>query len=221
MSVVVSESASLNCDQNCSLNEFPLAEDDGILERTSKIMDSTIGGDSKSAICKINNANGNIPCKVEVEGSSLNSEELCYNGMEDRFEQGLETKGFETGDLNMDKTFSSRDPTELCMTFPASINSDRDVKLPSSRDPVPDACFSRQRDVALGGRDDDDNLIRINKFSNKLKVYRPVTRVGDRRIKKLLNSRYWKVAPKLKDFELSRAGKQNQWLDFTVCYISS
>ncbi|KAJ0103004.1 hypothetical protein Patl1_06414 [Pistacia atlantica] len=175
-SVVVSQSASQNCDQKCSLNEFPLAEDDDILERTSKVIDSgfsgNIGGD---AIYKSNIMN-------------------------------LETKGMEKGGLNRAETCSSRDPTELRVTFPALINSDRDVKLPSCRNRVSNSLYSRHRNAnKLGVRDDDDNLSRTSKISNKLKVYRPVTRIRDRRIRKLLTSKYWKTAPKLKDFELSRA----------------
>ncbi|XP_031251219.1 telomere repeat-binding protein 4-like [Pistacia vera] len=204
-SVVVSQSASQNCDQKCSLNEFPLAEDDDILERTSKVIDSgfsgNIGGD---AIYKSNIMNVNIPSKVE--GGSPNFGESFYNGMENVLEQQLETKGMEKGGLNRAETCSSRDPTELRVTFPALINSDRDVKLPSCRNRVSNSLYSRHRNAnKLGVRDDDDNLSRTSKISNKLKVYRPVTRIRDRRIRKLLTSKYWKTAPKLKDFELSRA----------------
>lgn len=213
MSAVVSESASQICNQKCSLNEFPLVEDDEILERTSKTMDSGFSGknagDLKSAIFNSISANENRPSKMELEGGYPNVGESCYNGMHNKFEEGLETKGLESGD-----------PTELCVTYAALVNSEKDVKLTSCRDPVPFASVSRQRnDVKLGVRDDDDNLVRNTKSSNMSKVYRPMSRIGDRRLRKLLTSRYWKVAPTLKDFELSRAGEQDQWLEFTVCYI--
>lgn len=213
VSAVVSESASQICNQKCSVNEFPLVEDDEILERTSKTMDSGFSGknagDLKSAIFNSISANENRPSKVELEGGYPNVGESCYNGMQNKFEEGLETKGLESGD-----------PTELCVTYAALVNSEKDVKLPSCRDPVPFASFSRRRnDVKLGVRDDDDNLVRNTKSSNVSKVYRPMSRIGDRRLRKLLTSRYWKVAPTLKDFELSRAGEQDQWLEFTVCYI--
>ncbi|KAH9766723.1 Telomere repeat-binding protein 4 [Citrus sinensis] len=199
VSAVVSESASQICNQKCSLNEFPLVEDDEILERTSKTMDSGFSGknagDLKSAIFNSISANENRPSKVELEGGYPNVGKSCYNGMHNKFEEGLETKGLESGD-----------PTELCVTYAALVNSEKDVKLTSCRDPVPFASFSRQRnDVKLGVRDDDDNLVRNTKSSNMSKVYRPMSRIGDRRLRKLLTSRYWKVAPTLKDFELSRA----------------
>ncbi|KAK2637484.1 hypothetical protein Ddye_032276 [Dipteronia dyeriana] len=212
VSAVVSESASLNCNQKCLLNEFPLVEEDDILERTLKTVGSNssgkIGGDLKLEICKSNMLKGNFLSKAE--GGSPNYRESCFNSVENAFEQLVETKAMETGGLNTATTRISKEPTELCMTFPALTDSDKDVKLPSCRDPVPNASFSRHRnDIKLGIRDDDDNLPRFNKFSNKLKVYRPVTRIGDRRIRKLLTSKYWKSAPKLKDFEHPRTGKQD------------
>ncbi|KAL5734682.1 hypothetical protein ACOSP7_032543 [Xanthoceras sorbifolium] len=212
VSAVFSESASQNCNQKCLLNEFPLAEDDDILQRTSKSMGSgssgKIGGDLKSEICKSNILKGNFPS--QVKGGSPKFGESCFNGVENAFEQPIETKVIETGGLNMATTCISKDLTELCMTFPALANSDKDVNLPSCRDPIPNASFSRHRnDIKLGSRDDDDNLSRFNKFSNKLKVYRPVTRIGDRRIRKLLTSKYWKVAPKLKDYEHSRNSRND------------
>ncbi|CAN1257491.1 Telomere repeat-binding protein 4 [Linum perenne] len=62
-------------------------------------------------------------------------------------------------------------------------------------------------DIKLGVRDDDDeNLFRFNKQSNRRKAFRPSSRIGDRRIRKLLSSKYWKSAPKLKDYEATRPG---------------
>ncbi|MBA0813805.1 hypothetical protein Gohar_027627, partial [Gossypium harknessii] len=92
------------------------------------------------------------------------------------------------------------------MTYSAPINSKRDVKLPSRGDRIPNASFSRHRnDIKLGSRDDDENFSRFNRLSYRFKASRPPTRIGDRRIRKLLTSKYWKVAPKLKDFEHSKA----------------
>ncbi|KAL4339991.1 hypothetical protein GQ457_08G010920 [Hibiscus cannabinus] len=44
-----------------------------------------------------------------------------------------------------------------------------------------------------------------NKLSNRFKASRPPTHIEDQRIRKLLMSKYWKAAPKLKDFEHCRA----------------
>ncbi|KAE8676895.1 Telomere repeat-binding protein 3 [Hibiscus syriacus] len=92
------------------------------------------------------------------------------------------------------------------MTFPAPFNSDRDVKLPSRSDSVPNAYFSRFRnDIKLGSRDDDEKVSRFNKHSNRFKASKPPTLTEDRRIRKFLTSKYWKAAPKMKDFEHLRA----------------
>ncbi|XP_044461539.1 telomere repeat-binding protein 4-like [Mangifera indica] len=206
VSAVVSQSASQNCDYKRSLNEFPLPKDDDILEHTSKVIDSGFSGKvGGNAIYKSNIINVSLPSKVE--GGSPNFRESFYDGMENVVEQQLETKGMEKGGLNRAETICSRDPTELRMTFPLLIKSDRDVKLPPCRNSVPNFLFSRHRNAynKLAVRDYDDNLSRTNKVSNKLKVYRPVTLIGDRRIRKLRTSKYWKVAPKRKDLEFSRA----------------
>ncbi|CAK9181577.1 unnamed protein product [Ilex paraguariensis] len=54
-----------------------------------------------------------------------------------------------------------------------------------------------------GSRDDDENSFRCNESSTKKRALRPQTRIGYRRIRKMLTTKYWKVAPKLKDYEIS------------------
>ncbi|XWS07748.1 hypothetical protein CRYUN_Cryun41cG0017100 [Craigia yunnanensis] len=205
VSVVSSESTAENSD---SLKEFSHAENDAILKRTSiktqPACSEQIGGDLKFVICKGNVAYGNFP--DNVDGCSPNFGELCDGKSENGFKQERNAEGLETGALSIANTCPSKDLAELSMTFPASISSNRDVKLPSHRNPVPNASFSRHRnDIKLGSRDDDENFSRFNKLSNRFKASRRPTRIGDRRIRKLLTSKYWKVAPKLKDFEHYRA----------------
>ncbi|KAF2318809.1 hypothetical protein GH714_010885 [Hevea brasiliensis] len=125
--------------------------------------------------------------------------------MENGFSRHLEADALETGGLTIDNTSNLKDPMDLCMKFPALINSENDVKLPSCRDPVPKASNLRlMNDSKLGIRDDDDNFSRCNKPGTKPRAFRLPSRIGDRRIRKLLTSKYWKVAPKLKDCELSK-----------------
>lgn len=204
VSAVVSESLSQSCDQKCSLNELPLAEEDDALERSSKVMDLGFSvrnrGDVKPIICKSNTPTGEPRSKTER--SSPNFRESS-------------DKGVEIGGFGVMKPCSSKDPM--------SVDPDRDAKSRSCRDHFPGASFSRQRNntAKLGSSDDDENLSSCNKLSNKLRVYRPGTRIGDRRIRKLLTSKYWKTAPKLKDYEYSRSGKLvdclslTMWLNFT------
>ncbi|XVF23915.1 hypothetical protein REPUB_Repub13aG0081300 [Reevesia pubescens] len=203
VSVVASELTTENSD---NLKGFTQAENDVILERTSAKTQPTcldqFSGDLKSVICKENVAYANF--HGNVDGCSPNFGEFCYGKSENRFKLEQDAKGLETGALGIANICPSKDPVDLSMTFLAPIN--RDVKLPSRRDPVPNASFSRHRnDIKLGSRYDDENFSRFNKLSNRFKASRPPTRIGDRRIRKLLTSKYWKVAPKLKDFEHSRA----------------
>ncbi|KAM7274607.1 hypothetical protein ACFE04_016473 [Oxalis oulophora] len=111
-------------------------------------------------------------------------------------------------------------PLELSLKFPALINTNRSVKSPTMRDPVRNASFSmRKNDIKLGRRDDDKKLFRYNKLNNKFKAYR-FTRIGDRRIRKLLSSKYWKTAPTLKDYEFSKAdvGRKPFYRKRKTCY---
>ncbi|KAI4385659.1 hypothetical protein MLD38_003656 [Melastoma candidum] len=80
------------------------------------------------------------------------------------------------------------------------------LQKPLCRDPSRMTYFSRHRtDTNLFGRDDDEKFSRMNKCSNRLKSFRYHQRAGDHRIRKLLSSKCWKAAPKLKDFECSKA----------------
>ncbi|KAF4365411.1 hypothetical protein F8388_012776 [Cannabis sativa] len=112
----------------------------------------------------------------------------------------------ETGTLSKANLCNSKDPMELQVEFPTMVNLENDVKLPSLREHVSNASFSKHRnDIKLVGRDDDENCAGQNKSSTKVKAFRPSVRIGDRKIRKLLTSKYWKVAPKLRDCESFRS----------------
>ncbi|CAN0909520.1 Telomere repeat-binding protein 4 [Linum grandiflorum] len=97
----------------------------------------------------------------------------------------------------------SSDLKPLPAEDPALINLDSNVKLGNS---LPSASgFKHGNAVKSDVKDDDDeNLFRSNKQSSRRKAFRPSSRIGDRRIRKLLSSKYWRSAPKLKDYELTR-----------------
>jgi hypothetical protein len=207
-SSLASELASQNINLKCILKELSHAESDDVLERNSIINNSDcsqkVSGDLKSAICKSKTDFGNYSSKVE--GDSPHFGESYDANVRNEIQRQQEVEGLKTEGAI---AFSSKEPMESCLKSPAAIDSDSNVKLPLRQDPVPDACFSRHRnDIMLGSRDDDENLSRCFKPSTKIKASRPPPRIADRRIRKLLNSKYWKVAPKLKDCELSRSGKQ-------------
>ncbi|CAN0909522.1 Telomere repeat-binding protein 3 [Linum grandiflorum] len=90
----------------------------------------------------------------------------------------------------------SSDLKPLPAEDPALINLDSNVKLGNS---LPSASgFKHGNAVKSDVKDDDDeNLFRSNKQSSRRKAFRPSSRIGDRRIRKLLSSKYWRSAPKV------------------------
>lgn len=220
-SVFIPEFTSPSSDPKCLVKEFSRTKSDSILERSSIITNSDssekVNSHVKSVICNSKTVCEHLPGKVDC---SPDSRESC-DGVENGFIRQQKPDKVETGGLTIDNTCSSNNPMELCMKYPALINSDNNVKLPSCRGSVPNSSIFRHRnDVKLGIRDDDENFSRFNKQSTKPKAFRSPPRIGDRRIRKLLTSKYWKVAPKLKNCELSKVGKQLFDIPFIACLRS-
>ncbi|EPS61837.1 hypothetical protein M569_12958, partial [Genlisea aurea] len=97
-----------------------------------------------------------------------------------------------------------KDLTEGCVNTNSMVNSNRSVKLPLYREPIPHAIRRKHwKNVKLGIRDDDENSFWCSKYSTRVKPHRPQSCIGQRRIKKVSStSKYWKAAPKLNDYEL-------------------
>ncbi|KAJ9175732.1 hypothetical protein P3X46_014258 [Hevea brasiliensis] len=208
-SVFIPEFAPSNNDKKCLLKKSQHAESDSILVRSSIITNSDysekISSNMKSVISKSKTSCDNFLSKVE--GGFPRAGEHSDDFVENGFSTQREADGIETGGLTTDNTFNLKDPMDLCTKFPALINSDNNVKFPSCRNPVPNASILRLRnDSKLGIRDDDENFSRCNKPGTKPRAFRYPSHIGDRRIRKLLTSKYWKVAPKLKDCDQSKVG---------------
>ncbi|XP_039067412.1 telomere repeat-binding protein 4-like [Hibiscus syriacus] len=205
VSAAASESTTENND---NVKGFKPAGDDAFLDRapikTQSACSEQISGDLKSIIRKGNAAYRNYRGDRDLCSPCLG--DLCDDTSENGFKQEQDAKGLDIGKSSIANTCPSKDPVESPMKFPAPVNSKCDAKLPSRGDPIPNASFSRHRNgIKLGSRDDDENFSRFNRHSYRFKTSRPPTRIGDRRIRKLLTSKYWKVAPKLKDFEHSKS----------------
>ncbi|XP_059666288.1 telomere repeat-binding protein 2-like [Cornus florida] len=184
-----------------TLKEYPHAGSNSVLGRASLITSSDfskkLGCDVKSEICESKNA------ASIVEGGSPRYGESSDGNMENGIERQLEVDGKQTGDFIVANTRRSKDPMEICMNTNALVNSDGSVQLPLYRDSLPNASFPKHgNNVKVGIRDDDENLVGCNQPSTKIRAFRPQSRIGYRRIRKLLTSKYWKAAPKLKDYEL-------------------
>uniref|UniRef100_A0A1J3FX37 Telomere repeat-binding protein 4 n=1 Tax=Noccaea caerulescens TaxID=107243 RepID=A0A1J3FX37_NOCCA len=112
----------------------------------------------------------------------------------------------ETGVVNVDAGFeqeeaingSLKDPSQL----PELVHLDGDVKLPPGMDHVPNGSLKGYGNHSkLVCRDDDENYCKYYTLSDKCKSYRPLTRVGNRRIKM---TKYGRAVPRSKCFEDTR-----------------
>ncbi|KAA8539475.1 hypothetical protein F0562_026167 [Nyssa sinensis] len=202
----VSELAAQERNSKSTLKHFPHAESSSVLGHTSVNTCSDflkkVGWNVKSEICESKNAVGNFPGKVE--GASPDSGESCEGNTESGNGRLLEAEGKQTVDFDVANACSSKDPMEICVNTNTFINSDSSVQLPAYRDPVPNASLPRHRNIVkLCIRDDDENSVACKQRRTKIRAFRPQSRIGYRRIRKLLTSKYWKVAPKLTDYEPS------------------
>ncbi|KAI3988434.1 hypothetical protein MKX01_026248 [Papaver californicum] len=94
----------------------------------------------------------------------------------------------------MPDTCSLNDMLELDTKPPALVSSDSSIGIHPSSGPFPDC----QGNVKLVSRDDDDNSSGCTLPSTTpLKASRTPPRLEYRKIKKVLESKYWEVAPKL------------------------
>ncbi|XP_055811290.1 telomere repeat-binding protein 3 isoform X2 [Solanum dulcamara] len=177
------------------------AKNNYFLEHTSTVIG--FEADMKLENCKeVNIANGKFHPKIE--GGSSNLEDPCDNKIRTGTQKHLDDDSKQIEDVTVTNTCSVKNPIEECVNNSCLFNSGGSVQLPLYRDSVPSASFVKQRNsVKLGIRDDDENSFDCYRCSTKLRAFRTTSRLGYRRIRKMLKSRYWKVAPKLKEYERS------------------
>nr|GMC98273.1 telomere repeat-binding protein 4-like [Ipomoea batatas] len=84
------------------------------------------------------------------------------------------------------------------------VNSESSVHFPLYRERFPRVSFAKHRnDVKLGVRDDGENSYGCYKHSTKIRAFRSQSRIGYKRIRKMLTSRHRKTALGLKECEFS------------------
>ncbi|XP_058199530.1 telomere repeat-binding protein 5-like [Rhododendron vialii] len=99
---------------------------------------------------------------------------------------------------------------------PALISQENSVKVPLGTGHV---SFPACRDVVnIAVRDDDENSSGCTQPSTAKTTFRPSPRIGDRRIRKILASKFWKAAPKLKDGEYFTAETKPAYHNRKNCY---
>ncbi|KAL1542187.1 telomere repeat-binding protein 4-like [Salvia divinorum] len=129
--------------------------------------------------CQVNDTDGNTNCEVRVEG-----------------QQGMHSED----DAN---TSNVKDRIGERVNSNMLIRSDNSVQFPLYRDPASNTPLQNQwNTVKIGISDDDDNSYGCNKLSTKFRPFRPQPRTGHRRIRKMLTSKYRKMAPKIRSCKL-------------------
>ncbi|KAF7120403.1 hypothetical protein RHSIM_Rhsim13G0081000 [Rhododendron simsii] len=99
---------------------------------------------------------------------------------------------------------------------PALISQENSVKVPLGTGHV---SFPACRDVVnIAVRDDDENSSGCTQPSTTKTAFRPSPRIGDCRIRKILASKFWKAAPKLKDGEYFTAETKPGYHNRKNCY---
>ncbi|CAI9768323.1 unnamed protein product [Fraxinus pennsylvanica] len=186
------------------VKELPRAENDSILDRTSALVScdlpTKVDYDMKLEMCKDKSSDGTFPCKVD--GGSNDVGDIYDPKMDNGPEKQLVDEREQVGDLTMANKSSVKDPIKECVNNNVLINSESSVQLSLCRDPIPGALFQKRRnDVKLGIRDDDENSFGCNKPCTKIRPFRLQLCNGYRRTRKMLTSKYRKVAPKIKDRE--------------------
>ncbi|GKV32890.1 hypothetical protein SLEP1_g41456 [Rubroshorea leprosula] len=199
----VSELVSQAQDQDYSSRDSPGHQ---VVASVITTSDSSEGyGPGKLVNGKTENEMESLPCQVET-GPAADSG--CGDGnLSDGEDKRLENYELDkTGKVSTEGTGLSHveDPMVWKKRPPTLVSSNSSAKAPSCRDQNPHSSFpASQDDVNVVNRDDDENSSGCTHPSTIKKSFRSTPHIGDRRIRKILASKYWKVAPKLKDFKLS------------------
>ncbi|XP_038891263.1 telomere repeat-binding protein 4-like isoform X2 [Benincasa hispida] len=190
-------------DQKQNLKKLQYVDNNTVLDCTSVIVNSNsldeACGDVKPVIRKTEFEDYH----TKPEEGSPDFLESTDTGMNIVNEEH-EAKGFGIGFQNMAHSHNFKDLKKSYGKSPTMANSSFKTKLPLSTDAIRSS-FSRYRNYFKLASRDDDEKFRSNKSSIHSNSYRPPSRIAGRRIRKLLNSKHWKAAPKLKDCEITRS----------------
>lgn len=211
-SFIVSELSSQMPSQKYCLREFPRPQNDACSALASVITSDCsekVGCAEKLVIGNGKNETESFASKVEVGSSGFR--EFNDRKLENETKRQIKVEPIKTGRAILNTgagMFGSEDPVVWDGKPSVLVSSNSSAEVPPCRDNIPCGSFPLCRgDVKVVSRDDDDNSSGCTQPSTSTKSFRPLPRIGDRRIRKLLASKYWKVTPKLKEDGLSNVGK--------------
>ncbi|MED6219119.1 hypothetical protein PIB30_032960 [Stylosanthes scabra] len=207
--------------QNCTQKSVPDANADCVQECISADNHSDCRGKDgaavKSEICEWDNKFQHYSNRL-VEAPE-NFRESCDVNINNGFDREKEARNSVFQGSNSADKSSMKNELELNMS--PLIDSNSNAKSPLYRNSFPIASYLKHGNGnKLGIRDDDEKFLRCNKVCTKSKTFRSPQRIAHRRIRKHLFSKHWKVAPNLKDWELSRSdmGAQQLYRKRKVCH---
>ncbi|KAM4095670.1 hypothetical protein ACJW30_08G046600 [Castanea mollissima] len=205
--VLVSELVHQAGDQNFSYRESPLPQNDVHSGLASVLTTecSEIFVAEKLVNGENNNEMGSFTSNVDLGFSGYRDSGNCKLDCENKLiiKDDLHKTGKVPIGIGADMC-SLEDPVVCDGRPPALVSSDSSVKVPLCGDHIPCSSFPAIRDdVKIVSRDDDENSSGCTHPSTIAKSSRPVSRIADRRIRKILASKYWKVSSKLKEETLS------------------
>ncbi|KAJ7980839.1 Telomere repeat-binding protein [Quillaja saponaria] len=180
-------------DQNCSSKESANPENDGHSGSASVVTTSSC---SKKFVTE-KMVNGK---SYEELGSFGSKVKLCSSGYAEFSGCKLDVK---INKVNDKQNKSGKVPfvrgTDMCRVEdpmdekpPAVVSSDGSAKSSSYVDHIPHIAPPGQDDLKVVSRDDDENSSGCTHPSTKIKSFRSVTHIGDRRKRKISASKYWK-----------------------------
>lgn len=193
-------------DQNNSLKESPHPENDGHSGIASIVTNSSSSERFVAEIAVDDNSRNKMQMfDTKVDIGSSESAGCKFDGDMNKVKVELHNTGTVSIGTGTE-TCKSGDPSEE--KPPASISSISNTKLSGyddniTRSPVSEGCTN----IPVVSRDDDENFSGCTHPITKKKSFRPMTCIGDRRIRKISASRHWRVAPELMDDTLSESGE--------------
>lgn len=225
-SFFVSELVSQGNDQNCSSKELLFAQNEHNLGLASTLAASECAErfdpklDSKSK-----NEIGTFASKVEVDSSGYREFNDCK--LEGSTKDLIKDESNKSGKVQigtMANICCFEDPVDWDGKPHALASSDSSAKVPLWGNNISRSSYPTNGDsINVDNRDDDENSSGCTHPSNKKKLFRPAPHIGGRRIRKILASKYWKVAPRLKDVTISNAGKcmiyDLNWCFYVSCCL--
>ncbi|XP_011654955.1 telomere repeat-binding protein 3 isoform X2 [Cucumis sativus] len=190
-------------DQKQNLNKLQYVDNNTVLDCTSVVVNSNSSDEACGDVKPVIHKTEFEDYRTKPEEGSPDFLETTNTGM-NIVDEEHEPKGFGIGFQKITHSHNSKDLKKSYGKLSTMPNSSFKTKLPLSTDAIRSS-FSRYRNyLKLASRDDDEKF-RSNKSSIHSNSYRPPSRIAGRRIRKLLNSKHWKVAPKLKDCEVARS----------------